>query len=81
MLKFVIEYLILLVFSGYGELDLFIEGPRRSRVEMEMYDNEDGTCRVIYKPTQPGNFFINIRFGEDHIPGTVNQKSLFIYER
>lgn len=46
-----------------------IEGPRRSRAEMECYDNDDGTCRVVYKPTQPGIFIINIIFGGDHIPG------------
>lgn len=62
---------MVLPFLGFGQLDMSIEGPRRSRVDMECYDNEDGTCRAIYKPTHPGQYVINIKFGDDHITGNV----------
>ena len=30
----------------------------------------DGTCRVGYCPTEPGNYIIAVQFGEQHVPGT-----------
>lgn len=30
---------------------------------------EDGTCRVTYCPTEPGNYIVSIRFAEEHVPG------------
>lgn len=26
-------------------------------------------CKVTYCPTEPGNYFVSIRFAEEHIPG------------
>ena len=46
--------------SGYGGLSLSIEGP--SKADIECHDNEDGSCRVTYKPTEPGNYIINVKF-------------------
>lgn len=54
--------------SGYGGLALSIEGP--SKVDINCEDMEDGTCRVTYCPTEPGNYNVNIKFAEKHIPGT-----------
>lgn len=54
--------------SGYGGLALSIEGP--SKVDINCEDLEDGTCRVTYCPTEPGNYNVNIKFTEKHIPGT-----------
>ncbi|KAM9365728.1 LOW QUALITY PROTEIN: filamin-B-like [Pholidichthys leucotaenia] len=54
--------------AGYGGLGLAIEGP--SKVDIQTEDMEDGTCRVIYCPTEPGNYIVSIRFAEEHIPGS-----------
>ncbi|XP_047439837.1 filamin-B isoform X1 [Mugil cephalus] len=54
--------------AGYGGLALSIEGP--SKVDIQTEDVEDGTCRVTYCPTEPGNYIISIRFAEEHIPGS-----------
>uniref|UniRef100_A0A3Q3WU36 Calponin-homology (CH) domain-containing protein n=1 Tax=Mola mola TaxID=94237 RepID=A0A3Q3WU36_MOLML len=54
--------------AGYGGLALSIEGP--SKVDINCEDMEDGTCRVTYCPTEPGNYNVNIKFAEKHIPGS-----------
>ncbi|KAL4226921.1 hypothetical protein ACF0H5_014899 [Mactra antiquata] len=54
--------------AGYGGLSLSIEGP--SKADIECHDNEDGTCRVTYKPTEPGTYIINIKFADEHVPGS-----------
>ena len=53
---------------GYGGMSLSIEGP--SKADIECHDNEDGTCRVTYKPTEPGTYIINIKFADQHVPGS-----------
>lgn len=52
---------------GYGGLALSVEGP--SKVDINCEDVEDGTCRVTYRPTEPGSYTVNIKFAEKHIPG------------
>ncbi len=52
---------------GYGGLSLFIVGP--SKVDINTEDQEDGTCKVTYCPTEPGNYIINIKFADQHVPG------------
>ncbi|KAL5013398.1 hypothetical protein ScPMuIL_007668 [Solemya velum] len=54
--------------AGYGGLSLSIEGP--SKADIECHDNDDGTCRVTYKPTEPGNYIVNIKFADEHVPGS-----------
>uniref|UniRef100_A0A667XC07 Filamin B n=1 Tax=Myripristis murdjan TaxID=586833 RepID=A0A667XC07_9TELE len=54
--------------AGYGGLALSIEGP--SKVDIQTEDMEDGTCRVSYCPTEPGNYIVSIRFAEEHVPGS-----------
>ncbi|XP_067292165.1 filamin-C isoform X1 [Pseudorasbora parva] len=54
--------------AGYGGLGLSIEGP--SKVDINCEDVEDGTCKVTYCPTEPGNYIINIKFADKHIPGS-----------
>jgi filamin len=52
---------------------LSIEGP--SKADIECHDNDDGSCRVTYRPTEPGTYVINIKFADKHVPGspfTVN---------
>ena len=53
--------------SGYGGLSLSIEGP--SKADIECQDNEDGSCRVTYRPTEPGNYVVNVKFADEHVPG------------
>ena len=57
----------LMFVPGYGGLSLSIEGP--SKADIECHDNEDGSCRVTYKPTEPGNYIINVKFADEHVPG------------
>ncbi|XP_026548294.1 filamin-C-like, partial [Notechis scutatus] len=52
----------------YGGLGLSIEGP--SKVDINCEDMEDGTCKVTYSPTEPGNYIINIKFADKHVPGS-----------
>uniref|UniRef100_A0A8C3NHW6 Uncharacterized protein n=1 Tax=Geospiza parvula TaxID=87175 RepID=A0A8C3NHW6_GEOPR len=52
----------------YGGLGLSIEGP--SKVDINCEDMEDGTCKVTYCPTEPGNYIINIKFADKHVPGS-----------
>ncbi|XP_078091828.1 filamin-C isoform X1 [Mustelus asterias] len=54
--------------AGYGGLGLSIEGP--SKVDINCEDQEDGTCKVTYCPTEPGNYIINIKFADHHVPGS-----------
>lgn len=58
---------------GYGGLSLSIEGP--SKVDINTEDLEDGTCRVTYCPTEPGNYIINIKFADQHVPGECSSAS------
>ncbi|XP_027489315.1 filamin-A-like, partial [Corapipo altera] len=51
----------------YGGLSLSIEGP--SKVDITTEELEDGTCRVSYCPTEPGNYIISVKFGDQHVPG------------
>ncbi|OWK49688.1 Filamin-A, partial [Lonchura striata] len=51
---------------GYGGLSLSIEGP--SKVDITTEELEDGTCRVSYCPTEPGNYIISVKFGDQHVP-------------
>eukprot|EP00118_Oscarella_pearsei_P028822 m.3022 g.3022 ORF g.3022 m.3022 type:complete len:1777 (+) comp9010_c0_seq1:150-5480(+) len=54
--------------AGDAGLAILVEGP--SQAEMKVDDNGDGTCRVHYHPTEPGEYLVNIKFDEEHIPGS-----------
>ena len=54
--------------QGYGGLSLSIEGP--SKADIECHDNEDGSCLVTYRPTEPGAYLINVKFADRHVPGS-----------
>eukprot|EP00062_Callorhinchus_milii_P024157 gi/632983767/ref/XP_007908811.1/ PREDICTED: filamin-C [Callorhinchus milii] len=62
------EFIVDTRHAGYGGLGLSIEGP--SKVDINCDDQEDGTCKVSYCPTEPGNYIINIKFAEHHVPGS-----------
>ena len=44
-----------------------MEGP--SKADIDCHDNEDGSCRVTYRPTEPGDYLVNIKFADEHVPG------------
>ena len=46
-------------FAGYGGLSVSVEGP--SKADIQCGDNPDGTLKVGYKPTEPGNYTLNVR--------------------
>ncbi|XP_067932451.1 filamin-A-like isoform X2 [Watersipora subatra] len=54
--------------AGYGGLSLSIEGP--SKADIDCKDRPDGSTAVNYKPTQPGNYCISIKFADEHVPGS-----------
>ena len=54
--------------AGAGGLSLAIEGP--SEAKLTCNDHGDGTCSVKYKPTEPGDYEIHIKFADEHIPGS-----------
>ena len=45
-----------------------IEGP--SKAQLNCVDNSDGTCSATYFPTESGPYKINVKFAEEHIPGS-----------
>lgn len=49
-------------------MSLSIEGP--SKAEIECTDNSDGTCTVAYCPTEPGTYLVNVRYADQHVPGS-----------
>ncbi|CAF5064694.1 unnamed protein product, partial [Rotaria sp. Silwood1] len=53
--------------AGYGGLSLSIEGP--SKADIECHDNEDGSCLVTYRPTEPGIYILNVKFADKHVSG------------
>ncbi|XP_023206075.1 filamin-C isoform X3 [Xiphophorus maculatus] len=61
--------------AGYGGLGLSIEGP--SKVDINCEDVDDGTCKVTYCPTEPGNYIINIKFADQHVPGSPFTVKIF----
>ncbi|RDD41359.1 Filamin-A [Trichoplax sp. H2] len=55
--------------AGYGGLGVDIHGP--SQAELTCIDNQDGTCTFKYTPTVPGYYGIEIKFADQHIPGSL----------
>ncbi|KAM7537033.1 hypothetical protein Aperf_G00000060482 [Anoplocephala perfoliata] len=54
--------------AGFGGLSLSVEGP--SKADIECHDNQDGTCLVTYRPTEPGTYIINIKYASEPVPGS-----------
>ena len=53
-------------------MSLSIEGP--SKADIECHDNEDGSCMVTYRPTEPGSYIINVKFADKHVAGSYEIK-------
>lgn len=54
--------------AGYGGLSLSIEGP--SKAEIQCLDKTDGTLDISYKPTEPGEYVLNLKFADNHVIGS-----------
>jgi filamin len=54
--------------AGYGGLSLSVEGP--SKAEINCKDHEDGSLDVSYRPTESGLYIINLKFADQHVPGS-----------
>lgn len=54
--------------AGYGGLSMSIEGP--SKAEIKCLDQVDGTLLISYKPTEPGNYIMNLKFADHHVDGS-----------
>lgn len=54
--------------AGYGGLSVVIEGPHRSEVELQNYENN--VYQVEYSPHEPGIYILNIRYANEHIQGS-----------
>ena len=51
-----------------GNLGVTVEGPSEAKIESR--DNQNGTCDVTYFPTVPGDYAVNITYGDQHIPNS-----------
>jgi len=47
-----------------------IEGP--GKVDIKCFESPGGTCRVAYKPTEPGTYQLSVKYADEHIPGRVS---------
>lgn len=54
--------------AGYGGLSLSIEGP--SKAQIKCLDQIDGTLKISYQPTEPGNYVLNLKFADHHVEGS-----------
>jgi len=45
-----------------------VVGP--SKVEIKCEENPDGTTKVLYKPTEPGQYQLAVKYADEHIPGS-----------
>jgi len=57
---------------GIGGLGMSIEGP--GKVDIKCFESPGGTCRVAYKPTEPGTYQLSVKYAEEHIPGQIQYK-------
>jgi len=58
-----------LFLTGIGGLGMSIEGP--GKVDIKCFENPGGTCRVAYKPTEPGTYQLSVKYADIHVPGSV----------
>ncbi len=54
--------------AGEGGIGLTIEGPKEAEIKCD--DHGDGTCSVEYVPEEDGEYYINVRFADEHVPGS-----------
>ncbi|GFS01516.1 filamin-A [Elysia marginata] len=54
--------------GGYGGLSIALEGPHRSNIDL--YHHDERVYTMHYSPHEPGIYILNIRFADEHVPGT-----------
>lgn len=54
--------------AGFGGLSLSVEGPSKAVITHK--DQDEGTLNVAYKPSEPGLYIINLKFADQHVPGS-----------
>jgi filamin len=52
--------------AGPGSLAISVEGPSKAQIDFK--DRKDGSCYVSYVVDEPGEYFVGIKFNDDHIP-------------
>lgn len=74
------DFNLLFVFgiSGVAALSLSVQGP--SKADIKCRDNPDGTTLVTYKPTEPGNYQMTVKYGDEHVPGQCFISSQLLQE-
>ena len=54
-----------------GELTAHCMGPSKVAY-CELYDHRDGTFTLNVKPQEAGRHILQIKYGGEHVPGTLN---------
>lgn len=65
------EFLVETKGAGPGTLKIRIHGPRGAfKVEMYRDTSKERSIGVRYNPTESGRYIINIKWADQHIPGS-----------
>lgn len=78
--------------AGYGGLSVSIEGKQKinffkrcfikklysgpSKADIQYKEGGTGDLKVLYTPSEPGFYILNIKFADHHVPGI--KKFLFL---
>lgn len=54
--------------AGYGGLSVALEGPGRSEIVTK--EVAEGNIKLSYKPYEPGNYSLNIKYADHIVPGS-----------
>ncbi|XP_078614623.1 filamin-A-like isoform X5 [Branchiostoma floridae x Branchiostoma japonicum] len=64
--------------AGAGQLKVRVHGPRGAfRVEMQPLSSKDRTIAVKYNPVEPGDYDIDVKWSDVHVPGSPFRVSIF----
>jgi len=53
-----------------GGLKIHCKGPQRASAQLNIRDNKNGTYSILYKPTSPAMYIMNVTITDAHIPGS-----------
>lgn len=54
--------------AGYGGLSISLEGP--GRTEITSKEAQDGTIKLLYKPSEPGQYSLIAKYADHVVPGS-----------
>jgi len=63
--------------TGLGAMAISVEGAHRSDLEMKSTSPTEYTLQ--YKPHEPGIHLFNVKFGDDHVTGTIRWLLLHLH--